>query len=413
MLLYNLFDMTDTATIQIKAGNGGDGIVSFRREKYIPRGGPWGGDGSKGGSIYFYVDPNLNTLSDFKQARKFEAGKGLPGMRNRGQNKNGEDLIIKVPVGTIVRDQTGNVLYDLTEKGETILIQEGGRGGLGNWHFKSSVNRTPMKATDGKKIEPMILSLELKLIADAGIIGLPSSGKSTLLNSLARTEVKTAEYHFTTLEPNIGVVRTSELLGEGYDDIILADIPGIIEGAADGKGLGHDFLRHIERTKVLIHLLDGNAVNLFTVEELSKQYEVIQNELLKWDEEIAIRLDGTGKVDPTISKLSTKPQIVVVNKIDITEVREKQNEIEKLFKKKYSIDLLFVSAATSEGTKELLKQVAAVISKHEKEAEKIVIEVQEQNNKFDINNLPNKRIVFKKSQNMFNNNDIHPSRLVF
>jgi GTP-binding protein len=395
--------MTDTALIQIKAGNGGDGIVSFRREKYIPNGGPWGGDGSDGGSVYFYVDPNLNTLSDFKQAKKFEAGKGLDGMRNRAQNKNGEDLTIHIPAGTIIRDATGNILYDLTEKGQTILMQKGGKGGLGNWHFKSSVNRTPMKATDGKKIEPIIIRMELKLIADAGIIGLPSSGKSTLLNSLARTEVKTAEYHFTTLEPNIGVVRTSELLGEGYADIILADIPGIIEGAAEGKGLGHDFLRHIERTKVLIHMLDGNTVNLFSIDELSKQYEVIQNELLKWDEELV-------KVDPTISKLTIKPQIVAVNKIDITEVREKQDEIVKLFKKKYKVDLLFVSAATGEGTKELLKQVASIISKFEKEEAKIPKAVVEETTRFDISNLPNKRIVFTaknmRSSNLFNNKDL-------
>lgn len=395
--------MTDTAEITVKAGNGGDGIVSFRREKYIPKGGPWGGDGNRGGSIYFYVDPNLNTLSQFKRQRKFEAKKGMPGMRNQKQGKAGDDLTIHIPVGTIIRDENGKILHDLTEKGQTILIQEGGQGGLGNVHFKSSVNRTPMKATKGKVIEPLTLKLELKLIADAGIIGLPSSGKSTLLNSLAQTEVKTAEYHFTTLEPNVGVVRTSEILGEGYEDIVLADIPGIIEGAAEGKGLGHDFLRHIERTKVLIHMLDGNTANLEGTEELLNQYKVIQNELLKWDEEIT-------KADPSLSKLMDKKQILVVNKIDITEVNEKKDEITALFKKELGTEPLFISAATSEGTKELLKEIAGIISAFEAEQAKIVPEVEEETTKFDITNLPNKRIIFKadriESAGMFNNDGL-------
>lgn len=395
--------MTDTAEITVKAGNGGDGIVSFRREKYIPKGGPWGGDGNRGGSIYFYVDPNLNTLSQFKRQRKFEAKKGMPGMRNQKQGKAGDDLTIHIPVGTIIRDENGKILHDLTEKGQTILIQEGGQGGLGNVHFKSSVNRTPMKATKGKIVEPLALKLELKLIADAGIIGLPSSGKSTLLNSLAQTEVKTAEYHFTTLEPNVGVVRTSEILGEGYEDIVLADIPGIIEGAAEGKGLGHDFLRHIERTKVLIHMLDGNTANLEGTEELLNQYKVIQNELLKWDEEIT-------KADPSLSKLMDKKQILVVNKIDITEVNEKKDEITALFKKELGTEPLFISAATSEGTKELLKEIAGIISAFEAEQAKIVPEVEEETTKFDITNLPNKRIIFKadriESAGMFNNDGL-------
>lgn len=395
--------MTDTAEITVKAGNGGDGIVSFRREKYIPKGGPWGGDGNRGGSIYFYVDPNLNTLSQFKRQRKFEAKKGMPGMRNQKQGKAGDDLTIHIPVGTIIRDENGKILHDLTEKGQTILIQEGGQGGLGNVHFKSSVNRTPMKATKGKVIEPLTLKLELKLIADAGIIGLPSSGKSTLLNSLAQTEVKTAEYHFTTLEPNVGVVRTSEILGEGYEDIVLADIPGIIEGAAEGKGLGHDFLRHIERTKVLIHMLDGNTANLEGTEELLNQYKVIQNELLKWDEEIT-------KADPSLSKLMDKKQILVVNKIDITEVNEKKDKITALFKKELGTEPLFISAATSEGTKELLKEIAGIISAFEAEQAKIVPEVEEETTKFDITNLPNKRIIFKadriESAGMFNNDGL-------
>jgi GTP-binding protein len=380
--------MTDTAEITIKAGNGGHGIVSFRREKYIPRGGPWGGDGGHGGDIYFYVDPNLNTLSAFKRQRKYEAEKGMPGMKNRKQGKSGEDLTIKVPAGTVVRDSENKILYDLTVPKEKILIQKGGHGGLGNWHFKSSVNQTPMKATDGKQTELIELKLELRLIADAGIIGLPSSGKSTLLNSLAKTEVKTAEYHFTTLEPNIGVVRTSEILGEGYEDIVLADLPGIIEGASEGKGLGHDFLRHVERTKVLVHLLDGNAAALISPSELIKQYKVIQNELKKWDEEII-------KIDPSISKLSEKRQVVAVNKIDITEVREMQKDISAKFKKTLKIEPLFVSAATSEGTKELLKRIVEIIASHEDEAARIPKPIEEETTKFDISNLPNKRIVFK------------------
>lgn len=391
--------MIDTAEITVKSGNGGDGIVSFRREKYIPFGGPWGGDGGKGADIYFYVDENLNTLSAFKRQRKYEAPKGMPGMRNKKHGISGEDLIIKVPVGTVVRDSENRILFDLTQHGEKVLIQKGGRGGLGNVHFKSSVNRTPRKATQGERTPTIEIKLELKLIADAGIIGLPSSGKSTLLNSLAKTEVKTAEYHFTTLEPNIGVVRTSEILGEGYEDIVLADIPGVIEGAAEGKGLGHDFLRHIERTKVLVHMLDGSTASLFSIDELVNNYKVIQTELKKWDEEIV-------KVDPSISKLAEKKQIVVVNKIDITEVKDMQKEIQKRFKKEFNIDLLFVSAATSEGTKELLAKVSDEISKFEKKSAELNKAAGEElaNNpgakKFDITTLPNKRIVFRNKKDL-------------
>lgn len=384
--------MIDTATITVKAGNGGDGLVSFRREKYIPKGGPWGGDGGTGGSIYFYVDPNINTLTQFRRQRKYEAGKGMPGMTNRKKGKDGDDLTIHVPAGTVVKNAEGKTLYDLTKPGETVLIQEGGQGGLGNWHFKSSVNRTPMQATDGKKTETLELNLELKLIADIGIIGLPSSGKSTLLNSLARTDVKTAEYHFTTLEPNIGVLKTSELLGQGYEDLVIADIPGIIEGAAEGKGLGHDFLRHIQRTKVLVHLLDGSAATLISPEEITNHYTTIQNELKKWDEELE-------NIEPGSPNLMDKPQIVAVNKIDITEVRDLTDEIKNKFEKEFNISPYFVSAATKEGIPELMKEVVETYNKH-KEIEKKQIEKEaaaktDEINKFDINNLPNKRIVFR------------------
>ena len=253
---YNTFIMIDSAVINIKAGNGGDGLASFRREKYIPKGGPWGGDGGKGGDVYIEVDPHTNTLSRLKYKKDFKAPNGMPGMKQLMAGPDGEDLTISVPKGTMVFNENNELVVDLSEEGQKFKLAEGGRGGLGNWHFKSSVNRTPLKSTAGIKTEMSKLRLELKILADVGIIGLPSAGKSTLLNALTNANAKTAEYHFTTLEPNLGILNTSNYVTDA-DDLVLADIPGLIEGASDGKGLGFDFLKHIERTSVLIHVLDG------------------------------------------------------------------------------------------------------------------------------------------------------------
>jgi len=365
------YEMVDTAKIIVKAGKGGDGLASFRREKYVPKGGPWGGDGGKGGDIIFKVDPHLNTLITFKTHKTYNAEGGKPGMKNLNTGRNGKDLIIKIPPGTIIKDNTGKQLYDLTKINDEIIISKGGRGGLGNWHFKSSINQTPMVATKGTIIDPLELNLELKLIADVGIIGLPSSGKSTLLNALTHANVKTADYIFTTLEPNLGVLQDHE--------IIIADIPGLIEGASDGKGLGHDFLKHIERTKLLIHVIDGGDLLNYPTEKIIDNYKIIQKELKDWS-----------------TNLTNKPQIVVINKIDMSEVKGKKDEIEKLFSKEDIKKLLFISAVTTEGLDLLTNEMIQSLSEISQEKAK------QQNKPMDrilkLEDLKNRRIVFKRKQ---------------
>ncbi len=373
--------MIDTAKIRIKAGDGGDGIVSFRREKYIAKGGPWGGDGGKGGDIIFKVDKHANTLTKFKRKTKFHAESGKPGMRKLKKGKDGADLVIGVPLGTIIKDENNNVIFDFTEPNQEYLASTGGKGGLGNWHFKSSVNRTPMVATPGEKTKEQELYLELKLLADVGLIGLPSSGKSTLLNALTHTNVKTAEYHFTTLEPNLGVLDTRKFLSNAdYGEFILADIPGLIEGAAEGKGLGHDFLRHIERTKVLVHLIDGAKVLTQDTKALLNDFHIINKELQKWNKE-----------------LTKKPQIVAINKIDLSEVKSKIDEIKQLFAKETD-NIVFISAVTNENLDELVLKIAETLQA-EKEKELIESAKMAEEKKtfyYTIESLPNKRIVFRK-----------------
>ena len=367
--------MIDTAKITIKAGKGGDGLVSFRREKYIPKGGPWGGDGGRGGDIIFKVDPHLSSLTPFRRQRTYNAENGKDGMTNLKKGRDGENLIVHVPAGTLIKNEQGELMFDLIEIGEEKVISQGGKGGLGNWHFKSSVNQAPRIAIDGVKVEPIILKLELKLIADVGIIGLPSSGKSTLLNALTRANAKTAEYHFTTLEPNLGVLVTQNFISNSTKDYILADIPGLIEGAADGKGLGHDFLKHVERTKILIHVIDGSEI-MQGENKLKENYEVIQNELALWSK-----------------TLLNKAQILVVNKIDITEVKTAQAQIEKIFKPK---KLTFVSAATGENLKELVSSIIETEkSNPHVEEEQIRAEISQ---KYSIDNLRNRRIIFREKK---------------
>lgn len=371
--------MIDFATIKVKSGNGGDGIVSFRREKFIAKGGPWGGDGGVGGNIVFVVDPHFNTLTHLKRQSRYYAQNGGNGMKNRKKGADGEDLIIKVPPGTVVKDDEGRILCDLIEAGNEYIAQVGGQGGLGNWHFKSSTNQTPMQSTEGIKTDPRALNIELKLIADIGLIGLPSSGKSTLLNTLTRSRAKTAAYHFTTLEPNLGVLHIAEYIAGLDKDLVLADIPGLIEGASEGKGLGHDFLRHVERTRVLIHIIDGSEVLNLPINKLLENYDAIRNELGKWNK-----------------SLVEKPQILAINKIDITEVKEKMDDIKTAFEKR-GLKPIFISAANREGLRELIEQIVdidATVVEKEKEAEVYV----PQKKTFDINNLPNKRIIFKRHQ---------------
>ncbi len=319
----------DQAEIIVKAGKGGDGIVAFRREKFVPAGGPSGGNGGKGGSIIFQADNNLQTLLDFKFNREIVAKDGMKGGPNKKSGASGIDKIIKVPCGTEIKDlKTGIILGDLINNKDTILIARGGRGGLGNSHFLSNQNRAPEFCIEGRDGESWQIRLELKLIAEVGIIGMPNAGKSTLISSLSSARPKIANYPFTTLIPNLGVVRKSD--GNGC---LFADIPGLISGAAEGTGLGHDFLRHIERTKILIHLID------ISVEEPLEDYKVIQDELKKY---------GNGLID--------KERILVLSKIELVNkdyLKTITKKLENLSKSKVFV----ISSALRKGLSQLLSEV--------------------------------------------------------
>lgn len=333
---------TDYVKIIAKAGNGGDGAVSFRREKYVAAGGPDGGDGGRGGNVYFEVDPDTNTLIDFRYQKKFKAENGKNGEGANRYGRSGEDLTIKVPIGTIVKDaQTGKVLADLSEKGQKELILQGGRGGKGNSHFATSTRQAPRFSQEGEKCEEKELILELKLLADVGLIGFPNVGKSTLLSVVTDATPKIADYHFTTLEPNLGVVK-----GEYGDSFVIADIPGIIEGASQGVGLGIQFLRHIERTRLLLHVIDVSGTE---GRNPVKDFEIINEELKKYSE-----------------KLSKRKQIIVANKIDSMQDENLYNDLEKLAKEN-NIEIFKISAVTGEGISELLKRVSQVLKELPKE----------------------------------------------
>ena len=319
----------DQAEVILKAGKGGDGIVSFRREKFVPAGGPSGGNGGRGGSIIFIADNNLQTLLDFKFNREISAKDGIKGGPNKRTGARGEDRILKVPCGTEIRDlKTGIILGDLVDHNEQVVIAYGGRGGLGNSHFLSNSNRAPEFCIDGREGEIWHVKLELKLIAQVGIIGLPNAGKSTLITALSSARPKIADYPFTTLIPNLGVVRKPD--GNGC---LFADIPGLISGAAEGIGLGHDFLRHIERTKILIHLVDVFA------DDPINDFLVIDDELKKY---------GNGLID--------KYRIVVFNKTELVEeeyLKSMTKKLENLSKKK----VLAISSSLRKGLTQLLSEV--------------------------------------------------------
>jgi GTP-binding protein len=330
----------DQVTIHVRSGKGGDGMMHFRREKFVPLGGPDGGDGGKGGDLIFEVKATLNTLSAFHKNEKFNAEDGKKGGGSQMSGRGGKDLVIYVPPGTVIFDaDTGDLLGDLTEAGQRLLICKGGRGGLGNQHFATARNQAPRTAERGEPYQERSLRLELKLIADIGIIGLPNAGKSTLLSALTNAKPKIGDYPFTTLEPNLGVANIDEDV-----TVVLADIPGLIEGAAEGAGLGHDFLRHIQRTRVLIHMIDGLS------EDPLADFSQINNELALFD-----------------PKLATKPQIVVLNKIDQPDVQERLKKIKASFKKK-KVELFTASAMARTNTRDVL------IAAHQKLAE-IPIEV--------------------------------------
>lgn len=333
---------TDYAKIYAGAGKGGNGAVSFRREKYIAAGGPDGGDGGKGGDIYFEVDPDTNTLIDFRYKKKFKAENGNNGEGARKFGKSGEDLYIKVPIGTIVKDaKTGEILADMAEKGQKTLVLKGGRGGKGNTHFATSTRQAPRFSQGGEEGEEKELILELKLLADVGLIGFPSVGKSTILSVVTAATPKIADYHFTTLEPNLGVVKP-----EYGDSFVMADIPGLIEGASEGTGLGIQFLRHIERTRLLLHVIDVSASEGRNPVE---DYYVINKELEKYSE-----------------KLAKRKQIIVANKIDSMQDEKLYEDLEKLAKEK-NIEIFKISAATGQGVKELMHEVSKVLKTLPKE----------------------------------------------
>ncbi len=319
----------DQAQITVKAGNGGDGIVSFRREKFVPAGGPSGGNGGKGGSIIFQADNNLQTLLDFKFKREIVAKDGTKGGPNKRTGATGEDKVVKVPCGTEIKDiKTGIILGELLNDNERVIIAFGGRGGLGNSHFLSNSNRAPEFFISGRSGEIWQLRLELKLIADVGIIGLPNAGKSTLISALSSAKPKIAEYPFTTLIPNLGVVRKDD--GNGC---LFADIPGLISGAADGVGLGHEFLRHIERTKILIHLVD-----LITENPIS-DFLIIEEELKKY---------GKGLIE--------KERFIVLNKMELVSedyLKIITKKLENLSKKKVFV----ISSVLRKGLPHLLSEV--------------------------------------------------------
>ena len=333
---------TDYVKIIAKAGNGGNGAISFRREKYVAAGGPDGGDGGKGGDIYFEVDPDSNTLIDFRYNKKFKAENGKNGEGAHKFGKSGEDLYIKVPIGTIIRDaKTNKVLADLSHEGQKELILAGGRGGKGNSHFATSTRQAPRFAQDGEKGEEKELILELKLLADVGLIGFPNVGKSTFLSMTTSATPKIADYHFTTLEPNLGVVKT-----EYGDSFVIADIPGIIEGASEGTGLGLQFLRHIERTRLLLHVIDVSGSE---GRNPVQDFNTINEELKKYSE-----------------KLSQRKQIIVANKVDILQDESLYKELEKTAKE-HNMEIFKISAATGEGIPELLKHVSDVLKTLPKE----------------------------------------------
>lgn len=283
--------MIDLIKMHVKAGDGGRGMVAWRREKYYPNGGPFGGDGGNGGSVYFAVDTNETTLNKLRFTKSVKAGNGAPGMTKKMHGKSGDDVIVPVPLGTMIRNAAnGDLLADLTQPGQKVLVAHGGRGGLGNYHFATSRNDAPEYAQPGEIGESLNLQIELRLLADAGLIGFPSVGKSTFLSVVTRAKPEIADYPFTTIEPNVGVVQLADDRG-----FVLADMPGLIEGAGEGKGLGHEFLRHIRRCRVLIHVIDMSGAERNPLED----YEIINKELASYD-----------------LSLELKPQIVVANKMD-------------------------------------------------------------------------------------------------
>ena len=324
-------DFLDEAVITVKSGDGGSGCISFRREKFIPRGGPDGGDGGDGGNVIVQSTSRLNSLMDFRFRRNFKAKNGQPGRGKQQTGKNGADVTIHIPLGTLVYDEeTGELLADLVNEDQTVVLLEGGRGGKGNKHFATSTNRAPRKAQPGIPGEQRKLRLSLKYLADIGLIGLPNAGKSTLLSALTDAHPKIADYPFTTLVPNLGVMALDE-----DKALTMADIPGLIEGASEGRGLGHDFLKHVERTRLLLHLIDITYLPEGK-EDILEDFHVVFRELENYD-----------------PSLTGKEQIVIVNKMDLYSPKCRDKARVKTTLDDLHIESIFISALTGEGTEEL------------------------------------------------------------
>lgn len=329
----------DSARIFIKSGKGGDGHVSFRRELYVPNGGPDGGDGGRGGDIIFEVDPGLNTLNDFRHIRKYVARAGEEGGKRRCHGADADDLILKVPEGTIIRDdETGKVIADMSGDNKREIILKGGKGGIGNMHFATSTMQVPKYAKPGQPGQELWVRLELKVIADVGLVGFPNVGKSTLLSRVTNAQPKIANYHFTTLNPNLGVVDL-----DGCDGFVIADIPGLIEGASEGIGLGHEFLKHIERTKVLIHMVDAASTEgrdpIADIKAINKELEAFNPDLLK------------------------RPQVIAANKIDA--IYSEDNDPVEALRQEFEpqgMKVFAISAVSGKGLKELLYYVKELLS---------------------------------------------------
>jgi GTP-binding protein len=333
----------DEVTIRVEAGDGGDGCVSFRREKYIPFGGPDGGDGGRGGSVYLVVDPNLNTLADFRHQRLFRAGRGNNGAGANRTGRDGEDLLIGVPRGTLVTDDdSGELIGDLVAVNQRLCIARGGDPGRGNTRFKSSTNRAPRRATPGTPGEVRTLRMELKLLADVGLLGLPNAGKSTLLRSLSSARPKVADYPFTTLYPVLGVVRVS-----AEHSFVLADIPGLIEGAAQGAGLGIQFLKHLGRTRLLLHVIDAAPYN-GDADPVSDVRKII------------------SEVETFSAELAGRPRWLVINKIDLLSPEHRQDHCADILRRlNWHGPAFCVSAASGEGTRELAYKVMEYLEQNE------------------------------------------------
>jgi len=341
----------DEAKILVKAGNGGNGCVAFRREKYVPRGGPSGGDGGHGGSVYLEANPNDNTLLRYRYNREFKADRGRHGEGSNCTGVSGTDMILKVPVGTLVFDEeNGEPLADLKRPGQKVLVAEGGKGGRGNQHFAKPWHQAPREKEEGQPGEERHLRLELKLLADVGLVGFPNAGKSTLISVISAARPKIANYPFTTLEPNLGVVNADGGTGghgtEMGRTFVVADVPGLIEGASAGAGLGTRFLRHVERTRLLVHLIDTSDMAEM---DPVKGYEIIEGELASFSE-----------------TLTEKPMMVVATKLDATTDRAKVEELQK-FCTGNGLEFHAISAATGEGVKELVRGMADALEKIPKE----------------------------------------------